>query len=439
MLIDLHTHSAVSDGTDTPRELVQAAAKANLSVVALTDHDTFDGLDEAQAAGTELGLQVLRGIELSCTERGASVHLLGYGLDEADPTLAQELIHVRQGRSGRVQRVLELLAELGAPITEEQVMAQVGDSPSVGRPHIADALIAAGHVRDRKEAFDRFLSDGGPAHVPRYAIDLARGIDARRGQPSRQAAGQAIPEQAARCGRGGGFIDDLRQGDGPARALARTPQDRQRHRRAVGGHQEYLRLAFAGKRAGNVERATDPGNPGRGVGGHRRGRNAAYLGLQVGRPVPLAIGGDQLELARPGRRIASEDEDPAFLELRQTTRCIGCDVEQIADPRRHPANAAQQGANIRLDIITRQAGTQAGCLGRLDLCLRPYRRVRNDGRGDHEIGKVGIARAAPGERRLASRVDRPGLGGRRRRILRGGQRRRCQDGERGGGETTDRA
>ncbi len=148
-----------------------------LSVVALTDHDTFDGLDEAQAAGTEVGLQVVRGIELSCDRAAASVHLLGYGLDEADPTLAQELIKVRQGRSGRVQRVLELLAELGAPITEEQVMAQVGDSPSVGRPHIADALIAAGHVRDRGEAFDRFLSDGGPAHVHRYAIDAARGIE----------------------------------------------------------------------------------------------------------------------------------------------------------------------------------------------------------------------------------------------------------------------
>lgn len=177
MRIDLHTHSAVSDGTDTPRELVQAAARAGLSVLALTDHDTFDGLDEAQSTGAELGLQVVRGLELSCGQHGNSVHLLGYGLDETDPALTDELIKIRQGRSGRVERVLELLAEHGAPITEAQVMAQVGGSPSIGRPHIADALIEAGHVKDRTEAFDRFLAEGGPAHVHRYAIDIGRGID----------------------------------------------------------------------------------------------------------------------------------------------------------------------------------------------------------------------------------------------------------------------
>lgn len=177
MRIDLHTHSAVSDGTDTPAELVRAAARAGLSVVALTDHDTFDGLDEAQAAGAEVGLQIVRGLELSCGQHGGSVHLLGYGLDESDLALTRELVKVRQGRSGRVQRVLELLAEHGAPITEEQVLAKVGDSPSVGRPHIADALVEAGHVKNRTEAFDRFLAEGGPAHVDRYAIDIGLGID----------------------------------------------------------------------------------------------------------------------------------------------------------------------------------------------------------------------------------------------------------------------
>jgi predicted metal-dependent phosphoesterase TrpH len=181
MRIDLHTHSSTSDGTDTPEELVENAARAGLDVVALTDHDTFDGLDAAVAAGEQLGVQVVRGLELSCTERGSSVHLLGYGVDPLDPTLAAEMQRVRNGREGRLGGVLDKLDELGVGVTEEAVRRYVGDSPSVGRPHIADAMVEAGHVANRTEAFDRFLSDGGPAHVERYAIPLARGIDLVRG------------------------------------------------------------------------------------------------------------------------------------------------------------------------------------------------------------------------------------------------------------------
>jgi 3',5'-nucleoside bisphosphate phosphatase len=177
MRIDLHTHSAVSDGTDTPRELVAHALTAGLDVVALTDHDTFDGLDEAVEAGRRLGLEVVRGVELSTRFGGQSVHLLGYGMDEHDDRLNAEMERIRTGRSMRLAPVLERLAALGMPVTERQVRAQVGDSPSVGRPHIADALVAAGYVADRQEAFDRYLADGGPAHVPRYAVELSRGID----------------------------------------------------------------------------------------------------------------------------------------------------------------------------------------------------------------------------------------------------------------------
>lgn len=177
MRIDLHTHSNVSDGTDTPTALVVKAAEAGLDVVALTDHDTFDGLDEAVAAGERHGVRVVRGTELSCSRAGQSVHLLAYGADPDDPGLASELTKVRDGRSGRLAGVLRALAELGVPVTEAEVLAKVGGSPSVGRPHIADALVAAGHVRDRTEAFDRFLFDGGPAHVRRYAIDIGRGVD----------------------------------------------------------------------------------------------------------------------------------------------------------------------------------------------------------------------------------------------------------------------
>src|SRR4029450_12932434 len=177
MRIDLHTHSSVSDGTDAPAELVRKALTVGLDVVALTDHDTFDGLDEAAAEGDRLGLRVVRGMELSCSRQGNSVHVLAYGADPASPELAAEMARVRDGRLGRLAGVLRKLAELGVPVSEAEVMAQVGDSPSVGRPHIADALITAGHVQDRQEAFDRFLADGGPAHVPRYTIELERGID----------------------------------------------------------------------------------------------------------------------------------------------------------------------------------------------------------------------------------------------------------------------
>jgi predicted metal-dependent phosphoesterase TrpH len=145
-------------------------------VVGLTDHDTFDGLDEAAAEGERQGVQLVRGMELSCSRQGSSVHVLAYGADPYSPGLAAEMAKVRDGRLGRLAGVLARLAALGVPVSEAEVMAQVGDSPSVGRPHIADALIKAGHVQDRQEAFDRFLADGGPAHVPRYTIEVDRGI-----------------------------------------------------------------------------------------------------------------------------------------------------------------------------------------------------------------------------------------------------------------------
>ena len=177
MRIDLHTHSSVSDGTDLPAELVAKAAEAGLDVVALTDHDTFAGLSEAVAAGQRVGIRVLEGMELSCVRHGQSVHLLAYGADPASADLGTELDLVRAGRRNRLSPVLARLAELGVPVTEAEVREQVGRSPSLGRPHIADALVARGHVRDRQEAFDRFLADGRPAHVRRYGIELGRGVD----------------------------------------------------------------------------------------------------------------------------------------------------------------------------------------------------------------------------------------------------------------------
>lgn len=177
MRIDLHTHSRVSDGTDTPEELVAAALASRLDVVALTDHDTFDGLASAEAAGRELGISVLGGIEISAQRRGRSVHLLGYRPDRQDPALGEELRRVRAARSGRVPQMLAALAGLGIVVDTEVLARIVGASPSVGRPHLADALVAQGVVADRNEAFARYFDDDGPAFVPRYSIDLPLAID----------------------------------------------------------------------------------------------------------------------------------------------------------------------------------------------------------------------------------------------------------------------
>lgn len=177
MRIDLHAHSAVSDGTDSPAGFAAAAADAGLDVVALTDHDTFDGLPAALAAARGWGVRLVPGIEISTQLRGASVHLLGYGCRTDDPDLLAELSRVRDGRDGRVPGMIAALARLGLPVDPATLALARGDAPSVGRPHVADALVALGYVADRQEAFDRYLADDGPAFVPRYAVGLGRGID----------------------------------------------------------------------------------------------------------------------------------------------------------------------------------------------------------------------------------------------------------------------
>jgi len=176
-MIDLHTHSSVSDGTDSPGELIANAARVGLAAIALCDHDTFDGLDEAVRAGAQAGVEVLRGIEISADLDGQSVHLLGYGLRPEHPGLAAELAQVRAGRTERVPRMLQRLAEVGLPVPEEVLARHVGDSPSVGRPHLADAMVELGYVADRREAFDGWLADDRPIFVPRYGIPLRHALE----------------------------------------------------------------------------------------------------------------------------------------------------------------------------------------------------------------------------------------------------------------------
>lgn len=181
MRIDLHTHSSVSDGTDAPAALVAKAAAAGLDAVALTDHDTFDGLAEAHAAGPAAGVEVLGGLEMSTERGGNAVHLLGYGCRTDDPALLAELARLRDARDDRVPRMVARLGELGMPLTVEDVLAEARDTPSVGRPHVADALVRKGYVANRDEAFDSWLADGGPAYVERYQTPLEDAIALVRG------------------------------------------------------------------------------------------------------------------------------------------------------------------------------------------------------------------------------------------------------------------
>ncbi|TCC60402.1 PHP domain-containing protein [Kribbella pittospori] len=177
MRIDLHTHSNRSDGTDPVDVLIAHAQQAGLDVIALTDHDTADGWTDGRRAAEQLEIGFVPGIEISCKLRGISVHLLGYLLDPSQPELAEELRIVRDGRTDRIPSIVARLNSIGVSLTVDEVLAQATGTPSVGRPHVADALVANGTVANRGEAFDRYLADGRAGHVSHYAIEPGRAID----------------------------------------------------------------------------------------------------------------------------------------------------------------------------------------------------------------------------------------------------------------------
>lgn len=172
MRIDLHTHSLASDGTDTPAALVRAAARAGLDVMALTDHDTAAGWSEALAAGAEIGVRVITGMELSTLFGGRGHHLLAYHVDPTHPELVAELERILGARSERVPTMVARLTSLGIAITVADVEKAAGSSVAMGRPHVADALVDLGVVGHRNDAFAQFLSSGRPGYVERYATSL---------------------------------------------------------------------------------------------------------------------------------------------------------------------------------------------------------------------------------------------------------------------------
>ena len=168
--IDLHTHSNRSDGTFEPAEMVRLAAERALDVVALTDHDTTDGLAEALATGSVVGVEVVPGVEFSAEFDGNSVHVLCYWMDTQDAALQLELRRLREDRFRRGELMVGKLQDLGLPVAFQRVRAIAGDATIV-RPHIAQAMVEAGVVATEKEAFERYIGDGGPAHVAKHALD----------------------------------------------------------------------------------------------------------------------------------------------------------------------------------------------------------------------------------------------------------------------------
>jgi 3',5'-nucleoside bisphosphate phosphatase len=178
--IDLHTHTRASDGTQTPEELVRAAKVAGLDVLGLTDHDATEGWVEAARTAAEVGVALVRGVEISTKHLGRGAHLLAYLPDPTYPPLVANLRKVLDGRSSRVPAMLERLRDLGIEIDVSDVRRAADGTAATGRPHVADALVTLGVVPDRSAAFARYLNPGRPAYVNRYApglVEMVRIVD----------------------------------------------------------------------------------------------------------------------------------------------------------------------------------------------------------------------------------------------------------------------
>lgn len=169
--VDLHMHSTASDGSLAPADVVAAALRAGLAAIALTDHDTVDGIAEAQHAGELLGVRVVAGVELSAIDDGEEIHVLGLHLTHPEH-IAAALDELKETRRARARETVERLNALGIPVTLEAVFAIAGDG-AVGRPHVAKALVAGGWARDFREAFDRWLGNGKPACVEKRTVTFA--------------------------------------------------------------------------------------------------------------------------------------------------------------------------------------------------------------------------------------------------------------------------
>lgn len=175
--LDLHMHSTASDGVLSPTQVVRLAQARGLTTIALTDHDTTAGWDEAMAAGRELGVEVLGGFEINSETDLGHIDFLVYGADANSAELQDFLLTIRDARVGRAKGMVKKLAELGMPLDWERVLHFAGDAQSIARPHVARALVEASYVASTQEAFDKYLNDQGPAYVHRLEVKPQEVID----------------------------------------------------------------------------------------------------------------------------------------------------------------------------------------------------------------------------------------------------------------------
>ena len=202
-MIDLHTHTSASDGTLSPEELITLANKQGIEAIAVTDHDTIEGLPEALETGKRLGIEVIPGMELSVEYGPGSMHILGLLIDLEDKGLNDALTKLQESRSDRNPRIIEKLNELRIPITMEEV-EKISGGGQVGRPHIAAALVKNSHVKNIQEAFDKYLKKGAIAYFERDRLTREKAADAIHG-----AGGLLILAHPGTLGLNGSAFDNL--------------------------------------------------------------------------------------------------------------------------------------------------------------------------------------------------------------------------------------
>ncbi len=241
-MIDLHTHTTASDGRCTPEELVARAARAGVTVLGVTDHDTVAGCEPTAAACAGAGIEFVPGIEITAVADGIDVHVLGYFIDAASAALGSFLAEQRQRRLDRVRAIVERLAAHGIPLDADAIIAPAVANPSmaVGRPWIARALVAGGHVADTGEAFERWLATGRAAFVPADGC-AARGSLCQNPRGGRHCVARASGARRARR------VDSGVRCRRPRRARGVSLGSRRgRRRRAISASADRLGLAVSG-------------------------------------------------------------------------------------------------------------------------------------------------------------------------------------------------
>lgn len=174
---DLHLHTSYSDGSDPPEQVVDRASECGFAAIAITDHDTLAGLDEAQRAASLRSIELITGVEISARFGQVEVHVVGLGIDKNCKKLLNALQEQVQSRSDRVDKIVERLNALNVPVSREDVEAQAQGGCSIGRMHVAQALMAKGITKQVQEGFDRFLKRGKKAYIPKKTLSCAEAID----------------------------------------------------------------------------------------------------------------------------------------------------------------------------------------------------------------------------------------------------------------------